>query len=238
MSQTLLLVEDEAALRDMLVYRLRAEGYQVLTAADGLSAIDIVRRVHPQIVLLDLMLPGLDGLEVCKQCRADPEMREAVIMMLTARTEESDRILGLELGADDYITKPFSWPELRARLRAQIRRLEQAQGRAWQEGETRLGVLETATLRIDRDTRQLWSAGNPVDLPARLFDLLVYFVRHRGIVLTRARLLEHVWGYDYAGDTRTVDVHVRWLRERIETTPSEPQLILTVRGVGYRFVGE
>ncbi len=235
MGHTILLVEDELNLRDTLAYRLRTEGYQVITAADGFTAIEAVRKAHPDLLVLDLMLPGLDGLEVCKQVRANPETMSSPIIMLTARVEESDKILGLELGADDYVTKPFSWPELRARIRSQLRRVEQvAEGGGnpdWQ------GVIETDNLRIDLDRREVTKEGVSVELAARLFDLLVYFVQHRGIVLTRSRLLEHVWGYDYAGDTRTVDVHVRWLREKIEDDPSNPRLILTVRGVGYRFKG-
>jgi DNA-binding response OmpR family regulator len=235
MGHTILLVEDELNLRDTLAYRLRSEGYQVITASDGFTAIEAVRKAHPDLLILDLMLPGLDGLEVCKQVRAHPETMSSPIIMLTARVEESDKILGLELGADDYVTKPFSWPELRARIRSQLRRVEQvAEGGGNPDMQ---GVIETDNLRIDLDRREVAKEGASVELAARLFDLLVYFVQHRGIVLTRSRLLEHVWGYDYAGDTRTVDVHVRWLREKIEDDPSNPHLILTVRGVGYRFKG-
>ncbi len=236
MTSTILLVEDEMTLRDTLAYRLRGEGYQVITAADGAAAIEAARRAHPDLVLLDLMLPGLDGLEVCKAVRARAETAATPIIMLTARVEESDKILGLELGADDYITKPFSWPELRARIRSQLRRADQAQSEG---GETlaRQGVIEIGELRIDLDRHQVWRAEEEIELAARLFDLLTYFAQHRGLVLTRAQLLERVWGYDYAGDSRTVDVHVRWLREKIERDPSNPQLVITVRGVGYRFRG-
>lgn len=236
MSNTILLVEDDVNLRDTLAYRLRHEGYTVITAADGVQAVDAARKTRPDLIVLDLMLPGLDGLEVCKQVRAMPETQSAPIIMLTARAEESDMILGLELGADDYVTKPFSWPELRARIRTQLRRREQ---QAAESGAVpdRHGLVEADPLRIDLDRRQVWVNGQEVELAARLFDLLVYIVQHRGIVLTRGRLLEHVWGYDYVGDSRTVDVHVRWLREKIEADPSNPRLILTVRGVGYRFKG-
>jgi DNA-binding response OmpR family regulator len=236
MGHTILVVEDEMTLRDTLAYRLRSDGYQVITANDGFAAIEAARRAHPDLLVLDLMLPGLDGLEVCKQVRANPETMSSPIIMLTARTEESDMILGLELGADDYVTKPFSWPELRARIRSQLRRVEQSAADNMDGGEKQ-GIIETDDLRIDLDRRAIWKSGAPVELAARLFDLLVYFVKHRGIVLTRSRLLEHVWGYDYVGDTRTVDVHMRWLREKIEDDPSNPRLILTVRGVGYRFKG-
>jgi DNA-binding response OmpR family regulator len=236
MGHTILLVEDEMTLRDTLAYRLRSEGYQVITAADGPSAIEAARKTHPDLLLLDLMLPGLDGLEVCKQIRARSETHSTPIIMITARTDESDKILGLELGADDYVTKPFSWPELRARVRAQLRRTEQ-NGADSTPNALRQGVLETDELKIDLDRREVWRKGQLIELAARLFDLLVYFVQHRGIVLTRSRLLEHVWGYDYDGDVRTVDVHVRWLREKLEEDPSNPHFILTVRGVGYRFKG-
>ncbi len=236
MSSTILLVEDDATLRDTLAYRLRHDGYQVVTAADGVQAVNAARKTRPDLIVLDLMLPGLDGLEVCKQVRAMPETQAAPIIMLTARAEESDKILGLELGADDYVTKPFSWPELRARIRTQLRRHEQNAADSLTT-PAKQGIIEAEPLRIDLDRRQVWLNGQEVEMAARLFDLLVYIVRHRGIVLTRGRLLEHVWGYDYGGDTRTVDVHVRWLREKIEHDPSNPRLIQTVRGVGYRFKG-
>jgi two-component system alkaline phosphatase synthesis response regulator PhoP len=236
MAQTILLVEDELNLRDTLAYRLRTEGYQVVTAVDGPKAVEAARKTRPNLIVLDLMLPGLDGLEVCKQVRAMPETQATPIIMLTARVEESDMILGLELGADDYITKPFSWPELRARIRSQLRRIEQSASDT-PTSPARQGVIEADPVRIDLDRRQVMLNDQEVELATRLFDLLVYLVQHRGIVLTRSRLLEHVWGYDYVGDTRTVDVHVRWLREKIEEDPSNPRLIQTVRGVGYRFKG-
>lgn len=236
MGQTILLVEDEPTLRDTLAYRMRTDGYQVVTAADGLQAVDAARKTRPSLIVLDLMLPGLDGLEVCKQVRAMPETQATPIIMLTARVEESDKILGLELGADDYVTKPFSWPELRARIRTQLRRMEQI-GNEGTTTPAKQGIIEADPLRIDLDRRQVWLNGQEIDLATRLFDLLVYIVQHRGIVLTRGRLLEHVWGYDYVGDTRTVDVHVRWLREKVEADPSAPRLIQTVRGVGYRYKG-
>jgi DNA-binding response OmpR family regulator len=236
MAHTILLVEDELTLRDTLAYRLRSEGYNVITAADGISALEAVRKSHPDLVILDLMLPGLDGLEVCKQIRARQETKTTPIIMLTARIDESDMILGLELGADDYVTKPFSWPELRARIRAQIRHVEQSLSENI-TNSIKQGIIETPPLRIDLDRREVFVGERQVELAARLFDLLVYLVQHKGIVLTRSRLLEQVWGYDYAGDTRTVDVHIRWLREKLENDASNPQFVLTVRGVGYRFKG-
>lgn len=243
--RTILVVEDDTALRDTIAYNLRGEGYTVLTAADGITALEIARQHVVSLVLLDLMLPRLAGLDVCRQLRAKPESANIPIMMLTARSEEIDKVVGLEVGADDYVTKPFSWKELRARVRALLRRGEHAasapaesatQAASGSDGaESR--VLTAGDLRIDVDRREVRRGEREIELPARLFDLLVYMVRNRGLVLTRDRLLQHVWGYDYAGDTRTVDVHMRWLREKVEDDPAAPLLVQTVRGVGYRFKG-
>jgi two-component system alkaline phosphatase synthesis response regulator PhoP len=237
--QTILVVEDHAPLRETLAENLRAEGYAVLTAADGVAALQIARSQPIALVVLDLLLPRLDGLEVCRQLRSRPETAHIAIVMLTAKSEETDMVVGLELGADDYVTKPYSWNELRARIRARLRRGARPEGAAVGEGEaaTQTRVLAAGELRIDLDRHEVTRRGAEIALPARLFDLLVYLVRNRGTVLTRDRLLQHVWGYDFAGDTRTVDVHVRWLREKIEDDPANPQLIQTVRGVGYRFKG-
>lgn len=238
--RTILVVEDDDALRDTVAYNLRGEGYAVLTAADGVTALDVARQNPISLVLLDLMLPRLDGLDVCRQLRAREETANVPILMLTARGEETDKVVGLEMGADDYVTKPFSWKELRARVRALLRRGEHASvaPAAATEGVTQEGrVLVSGDLRIDVDRREVRRGEREIELPARLFDLLVYMVRNKGLVLTRDRLLQHVWGYDYAGDTRTVDVHMRWLREKFEDDPANPALILTVRGVGYRFKG-
>ena len=239
MQRTILLVEDDSTLRETVTYNLRAEGYQVLTASDGVTALELARQKPPvSLVLLDLMLPRLDGLEVCRRLRSQPETAQIPILMLTARGEETDKVVGLEMGADDYVTKPFSWNELRARVRALLRRHDPdpagGAGTAAGAGET---VLTTSTLRIAVERREVTRGDREIELPARLFDLLVYFVRNDGLVLTRDRLLQNVWGYEYAGDTRTVDVHVRWLREKIEDDPANPRLIQTVRGVGYRFKG-
>lgn len=232
--RTILVVEDDAPLRDTLAYNLRAEGYQVLTASDGVSALEIARQKPVSLVLLDLMLPRLDGLEVCRQLRSKPETADIAILMLTARVEETDLVVGLELGADDYVTKPYAWNELRARIRALLRR-----GGHKGAMDTADGVRQLAAgdLTVDLDRREVLRRGEEITLPARLFDLLVYFMRNRGNVLTRDQLLQKVWGYDFEGDTRTIDVHIRWLRERIEDEPANPQLIQTVRGVGYRFKG-
>jgi two-component system alkaline phosphatase synthesis response regulator PhoP len=226
-------VEDDASLRDTVAYNLRGDGYVVLTAADGVTALEIARGHALSLVLLDLMLPRLDGLEVTRRLRARPETATLPILMLTARGEETDKVVGLELGADDYVTKPFGWSELRARVRALLRRSEAAASPA----DAVPDVLEADDLRIDVDRREVTRGGRRIDLPARLFDLLAYMVRARGRVLTRDRLLHDVWGYEDAGDTRTVDVHMRWLREKLEDDPAHPQLVQTVRGVGYRFKG-
>ena len=228
------------ALRDTIAYNLRGEGYLVLTAGDGVAALDLARAHTVSLVLLDIMLPRLDGLDVTRRLRALPETARVPILILTARGDESDKVIGLELGADDYVTKPFGWKELRARVRALLRRGEQGMSppaltpdAARQESR----VLLAGDVRVDVDRREVWRGEREIDLPARLFDLLVYMMRNKGLVLTRDRLLQHVWGYDYAGETRTVDVHIRWLREKLEDDPANPALIQTVRGVGYRFKG-
>ena len=240
MERTILVVEDDTALRDTIAYNLRGEGYVVLTAADGISALEITHQNPVSLVMLDLMLPRLDGLDVCRQLRTRAETANTPILMLTARGEETDKVIGLELGADDYVTKPFSWKELRARVRALLRRGEHTPAAASavvdKTGEDRR-ILTSGDLHIDVDRREVRRGDREIELPTRLFDLLVYLVRNKGLVLTRDRLLQHVWGYDYAGDTRTVDVHMRWLREKLEDDPASPQLLLTVRGVGYRYKG-
>jgi DNA-binding response OmpR family regulator len=238
--RTILIVEDDSALRDTIAYNLRGEGYVVLTAADGITALEIARQNPVSLVLLDLMLPRLDGLDVCRQLRTKTETANTPILMLTARVEETDKVIGLELGADDYVTKPFRWAELRARVRALLRRGEHtsaASSPSLESSPEERRVLSSGDLHIDVDRREVRRGDREIELPTRLFDLLVYLVRNKGLVLTRDRLLQHVWGYDYAGDTRTVDVHMRWLREKLEDDPANPQLLLTVRGVGYRFKG-
>ncbi|HEV8191128.1 MAG TPA: response regulator transcription factor [Ktedonobacterales bacterium] len=238
--RTLLVVEDDAALRDTIAYNLRREGYHVVTAADGVAALQLALQQPPALVLLDLMLPRLDGLDVCRQLRAKPETAHVPILMLTARGAESDKVVGLELGADDYVTKPFSWNELRARVRALLRRGEQPMAVAAVAAagvHDQPHIMTAGELQLDEDRREVTKRGQLIALNARLFDLLAYMVRNKGTVLTRDRILEHVWGYEYDGDNRTVDVYMRWLREKLEDDASNPQLILTVRGVGYRFKG-
>jgi DNA-binding response OmpR family regulator len=220
----LLLVEDDQTLRETLAYNLTREGYTVIEADNGVTALDLARTQTPDLIVLDVMLPGLDGLTVCRTLRREMDVP---IVLLTARGGEVDRIIGLDTGADDYIVKPFSLGELLARLRAVLRR-----GR--REPETR---LQSGDLVLDLVGHRAWRGKQPLTLSPKEFDLLAELVRHKGAVLTRELLLQRVWGFDFGGDTRTVDVHIRWLREKIEDDPANPRRIETVRGVGYRFEG-
>jgi DNA-binding response OmpR family regulator len=241
-ARKILVVDDESILVETIDYNLKQAGYQVITAADGASALEAARRETPDLIILDIMLPEMDGLEVCRQLRRESNTATTPIMMLTAKGDEIDKVVGLEIGADDYVTKPFGRRELLARVRALLRRAEypaaseehttqETSGEAPRPGRE----LVADPLRIDLAGRRVFSRGQELELQPKQFDLLVYLVRNRGTVLTRDQLLQNVWGYDYVGDTRTVDVHVRWLREKIEEDPANPQLIQTVRGVGYRF---
>lgn len=223
---TILLVEDETTLADTLRYNLEREGYAVFQAADGVQGLDIARRERPDLVVLDVMLPRLDGFSVCRILRQESEVP---IIMLTARQDEVDRIAGLELGADDYVSKPFSLGEFLARVRAIMRRADRRPVGADRE------VLEASELRVDTGSRRAWRSKNELSLSQKEFDLLACLMRNRGMALSRDLLLERVWGFDFLGDSRTVDVHIRWLREKIETDPARPRYIQTVRGVGYRF---
>jgi DNA-binding response OmpR family regulator len=225
----ILIVDDEPNLRHTVSYNLRREGHEVLEAADGEAALSTARGNMPDLVILDLMLPGIDGLEVCRRLR---ERSAVPILMLTARDTEVDRVVGLELGADDYLAKPFSMRELVARVKAILRRAEL----------DRAVLVATAPDRIDADgltihlgRRRVEAAGTEVGLKPREFDLLAFLARHPGQVFSRAQLLSQVWGYDYAGDTRTVDVHVRSLRTKLGDRADTPRWLETVWGVGYRF---
>src|SRR5918998_840645 len=226
-----LVVDDEATLVDTIRYNLRREGYEVQVAGEGNEAIRLARASSPDLVVLDLMLPGIDGLEVCRQLRRESTVP---ILMLTAKDDEVDKIVGLEVGADDYMTKPFSMRELLARVRAMLRRSRMQQQTTADDAAqpVRSGDLEADPLQ-----RRLSLRGTALQLKPKEFDLLVYLMQQRGRVLTRDQLLEKVWGYTFGGDTRTVDVHIRWLREKIEDDPGTPRRLETVRGVGYRFVG-
>jgi DNA-binding response OmpR family regulator len=225
MARTILVVDDETTLRETLAEALDAEGFRVLTAADGREALNRFREHQPDLVVLDLMLPELSGIEVCRIIRAESGVP---IVMLTAKSSELDKVVGLELGADDYVTKPFSLRELTARIRALLRRTEQL-------AEAPTPSVELGALTVDLAGHRLLHDGERVPLKPKVFELLAYLLRHPGQVLTRDQLLEHVWGYDYAGETRTVDVHVHWLRAAIEPEPAEPIYLHTVRGVGYVF---
>lgn len=237
-----LVVEDEPALLDTLEYNLTKQGYSVSTAKDGLQALEIARAVNPDLLLLDIMLPGLDGFEVCRILRQEMSLP---ILFLTAKADEIDKIVGLEVGADDYLTKPFSMRELMARVKAQLRRVrlvrEEITAAAPQEvlGQPDFPVerMIFADLIIDLSRREVFFRDMVFHLKPKEFDLLVFMARNRGIVLSRDLILERVWGWDYDGGSRTVDVHVRWLREKIEDDAANPLRLVTVRGVGYRFDG-
>jgi len=222
----LLLVEDEDTVRETLALNLRAEGYQVDEAADGEQGLELARASQYDLLVLDVMLPKLDGLTVCRILRREGSVP---IILLTARGSETDKIIGLETGADDYIVKPFSLGEFLARVRAALRR-----GAVQREPTNELA---SGDLRLDLSARRVWRQEAELALAPREFDLLAALMRNRGAVLTRDLLLARVWGEDYLGDARTVDVHIRWLRQKIEEDPSDPQRIFTVRGMGYRFEG-
>ena len=227
-----MVAEDDETLQSVLKYNLTKEGYTVLTANDGLQALDNTRREKPDLLILDLMLPKMDGLEVCRILRKEMIVP---ILMLTARADEIDKIVGLEVGADDYMTKPFSMRELMARIRAMLRRTHMIQESTGQEGSGIHANVRSGNLEIDSARHLVAVKGRQVNLNPKEFDLLFFLVRNKGQVFNRDTLLEKVWDYDYAGDTRTVDVHMRWLREKIEVNPEMPVHLVTVRGVGYKF---
>ncbi|MEO8469192.1 MAG: response regulator transcription factor [Chloroflexota bacterium] len=224
MARSILVVEDEPTLRETLVEALETEGFRVSSAGDGRVALERFRADHPDLVLLDLMLPEISGIDVCRIIRAESPVP---IIMLTARGSEVDKVVGLELGADDYVTKPFSLRELSARIRAVFRRGEGATAAAT------AALVDLGSVSVDLAGHQVLRDGVPIRVKPKVFELLAFLVRHAGQVVTRDQLLERVWGYDYAGETRTVDVHVHWLRSAVEADPANPRLIETVRGVGY-----
>jgi DNA-binding response OmpR family regulator len=226
MARTILVVDDEPTLRETLAEALEADGFRVVVAAEGREALARFRGERPDLVLLDLMLPELSGIEVCRIIRAESGVP---IVMLTAKDSELDKVVGLELGADDYVTKPFSLRELSARIRALFRRSEQV------AVEAPPAVVDLGRVQVDLAGHRLLRDGVALPVKPKAFELLAFLVRHPGQVFTRDQLLEHVWGYDYAGETRTVDVHVHWLRGQIEEDPGAPAFIHTVRGVGYVF---
>lgn len=246
---TILVVEDDDTLRETIEYNLTAQGYEVVVASDGRDALDKAREINPQLVLLDVMLPLLDGFEVCRILRQEMTVP---ILMLTAKTEEIDRVVGLEMGADDYITKPFSMRELMARVRATLRRERLIREKIAAENPpahiaaensqqspttTHSSSLIFHNLVIDTDRHEVRLANNPLRLKPKEYELLEFLARHKGIALSRDLILERVWGWSYDGNSRTVDVHIRWLREKIEPDSTNPDRIITVRGIGYRFEG-
>jgi DNA-binding response OmpR family regulator len=242
MAHKVLVIDDEAVLVETIAYNLEQAGYQVVTAADGVSGLTALNREMPDLIILDLMLPEMDGLDFCRQVRREKNTATIPIMMLTARGEEIDKVVGLEVGADDYVTKPFGRRELLARVRALLRRADFPAPSSQQfDQDTSQTLVSTkrellaGPLRIDLAGRRVVCRGENLELQPKQFELLTYLVRNRGTVLTRDQLLHNVWGYDYSGDTRTVDVHVRWLREKLEEDAANPKLIQTVRGVGYVF---
>ena len=229
----ILIVEDEVVLREALVYNLTRQEYTVEAVGDGPSALEAARRLHPDLILLDLMLPGLDGFEVCRILRTEMSIP---ILMLTARDDEINRVIGLEIGADDYITKPFSMRELMARVKAHLRRerLIRDEISAAQEIDSK-NLHQFGNLELDLIRREVLLDKKPIPLKPKEFELLLFLTSHRGQALSREALLEQVWGWEYGGGTRTVDVHIHWLREKIESDPGNPVRIVTLRGSGYRF---
>ncbi|MCK6161647.1 MAG: response regulator transcription factor [Corynebacterium striatum] len=227
----ILIVEDEESLADPLAFLLRKEGFDVILAPDGPTALEEFAKNSVDIVLLDLMLPGMSGTDVCKQLRSTSSVP---VIMVTARDSEIDKVVGLELGADDYVTKPYSSRELIARIRAVLRRGQDSSSEAPQE-EFDEQILEGGRVRMDVERHTVTVDGEAVSMPLKEFDLLEYLLRNAGRVLTRGQLIDRIWGADYVGDTKTLDVHVKRLRSKIEAEPSRPQHLVTVRGLGYKF---
>jgi DNA-binding response OmpR family regulator len=234
MPEKILVVEDEPSLQETLAYNLTRQGYNVESAGDGQVALDTARRIHPDLIVLDIMLPTLDGFEVCRILRQETNVP---ILMLTARDDEIDRVIGLEMGADDYLTKPFSMREFLARVKAQLRRIRLIRAEFDAEPQAPKEILKFGNLILDITRREVLLDGEPLTLKPKEFELLLFMARHRGQVLNREQILEDVWGWTYAGGSRTVDVHIRWLRKKIERDPTQPDRIITVRSAGYRFEG-
>ena len=241
MSRKVLVVEDEPILLETLAYNLSRQGYEVCQAITGRQALEVARREMPDLVVLDVMLPGIDGFEVCRILRQESNVP---ILMLTARDEVVDRVVGLEMGADDYMTKPFSMRELMARVKAMMRRArlirEEYVAEAGEKDtpvDKKQGLLTFGNLLIDLARREVRLNDQPLRLKPKEYDLLLFLARNQGIALSRDLILERVWGWEHQGGSRTVDVHVHWLRAKIETNPAEAERIVTVRGIGYRFEG-
>lgn len=224
----ILLVDDEQLITDSLTYSLKREGFEVASVADGISAIKAVEELKPDLIVLDLMLPDISGFEVCRRLRT---FTTTPVIMLTARGEEIDRVLGLEVGADDYLAKPFSFRELLARLQAMLRRVQ------LDRQSVQPQLISTRQLNLDPIARRVWKGDQELQLSTREFDLLAILMKNGGRAMSRDDLIKQVWGDDWVGDPRTLDVHVRWLRLKIEEDPASPEFIQTVRGYGYRFAG-
>ena len=235
MPETILVVEDEPALRDTLTYNLKKNGFTAEAVGDGHAALNSARNLKPDLIILDIMLPELDGFEVARILRKE---MTTPILMLTARDDEIDRVVGLEVGADDYLTKPFSMRELMARVKAQLRRTRIVREElANLKPEAKDNALNFGSLIINRTRQEVTLHDEPLPLKPQEYQLLLFFAEHKGQMLSREFILERVWGWDFIGDSRTVDVHVRWLRQKIEADASNPSRIVTVRGGGYRFEG-
>jgi len=236
MAEKILIVEDEPSLQETLAYNLEKQGYTVKSVGDGHQAVETARSFQPDLILLDIMLPGLDGFEICKILRREMSVS---ILMLTARDDEIDRVVGLEVGADDYISKPFSMRELMARVKSQLRRTQiiRDEMEKIHTSEQSLKSLTFDNLVVNLSRREVTLDGEILAMKPQEYDLLVFFAEHKGQMLSREFILERVWGWEYVGDSRTVDVHVRWLRQKIEPDPAKPVRIVTVRGGGYRFEG-
>jgi len=226
--EKILIVDDEEHIIELLKFNLLNAGYEVLTANNGIDAVKIAKVEKPSLLLLDLMLPGIDGFDVCKEIKRNNEMKNTSIVMLTAKGEELDKILGLELGADDYITKPFSVRELLARVKAVLRRTN-----SFNDPEEE--VYDSQNLKVDFERHEVSVNREKVDLTLKEFELLQILIKNKGKILKRETLLDKIWGYEYIGETRTVDVHIRYLRKKIEEDDKNPRFIETIRGVGYRF---
>jgi DNA-binding response OmpR family regulator len=236
MTERILVVDDEISLQETLSYNLKKQGYDVETTGNGTEAIELARQNKPDLIILDVMLPGLDGFEVCRILRRE---MSTPVLMLTARDDEIDRVVGLEVGADDYLAKPFSMRELIARVKAMLRRirLDREEASLAEAAKPLAKILTFDNLRIDKTRREITVDEQVVPFKPKEYELLTFFAQHQGQVLSREYILERVWGWDFIGDSRTVDVHVRWLREKIEADPANPKRIVTVRGAGYRFEG-
>ncbi len=225
---TVLVVEDEESFVDALMVSLRREGFLVHVARDGVEALGLFAEVNPDLILLDVMLPKLSGVDVCREIR---KTSQVPIIMVTAKSEEIDAVVGLEVGADDYVTKPYRFRELVARMRAALRRVSYDD----RPSDVSEGVLTVGDVRLDPDRHETTIRGEPVEMPLKEFELLRLLLENAGRVLTRDTLISRLWGYDYVGDTKTLDVHIKRLRRKIELDPSDPQLIVTIRGLGYKY---